>query len=67
METLSKVMLFFSPLYADDLQGKIKNRTEKSRMKRDINKLLSKANVNNKNELIDELTKKIDLFKENYI
>jgi len=47
--------------------GKIKNRTEKFRMKTDINNLLSRANLNDKNELIEELDKKIDLAKEHYL
>jgi hypothetical protein len=46
--------------------GKIKNRTEKSRMKSDINSLLSKANFVGINELIAELDKKIELTKEQY-
>ena len=44
--------------------GKIKNRVDKSRMKKDINNLLSKANVNQENEFIEELDKKIAEFKE---
>jgi len=45
--------------------GKIKNRVDKSRMKKDIDNLLAKANNGNRNELILELDKKIDLIKEN--
>jgi len=47
--------------------GKIKNRTEKSRMKKDVNNLLLKANLHEKNELIEELDKKIELFREQCI
>ena len=43
---------------------KIKNRTEKSWMKKDISTLIAKANKNEKNELIVELDKKIELFKQ---